>query len=171
MRRSELEHLLRAAGAITNQQVFIVVGSQAILASLEDPPSELTVSLEADLYPRDAPHLADLLDGSIGELSPFHETFGYYAHGVGPETAILAPGWEQRLVPLRNENTRGVTGLCLSPEDLGVSKLAAGRDKDLAFVRAMLERGVVRPAQLRELVRSLAEPHSGLATSRLEWLL
>ncbi len=35
---------------------------------------------------------ADLIDGSIGELSPFHETFGYYAHGLGPETAALPAG-------------------------------------------------------------------------------
>ncbi len=25
-------------------------------------------------------------------------TFGYYAHGVGPETAKAPAGWEQRLV-------------------------------------------------------------------------
>jgi hypothetical protein len=40
----------------------------------------------------------------------FHETFGYYAHGVGEETAILPASWRERLVPLRNENTRGATG-------------------------------------------------------------
>jgi hypothetical protein len=33
------------------------------------------------------PDRADLIDGTIGELSPFHATYGYYAHGVGESTA------------------------------------------------------------------------------------
>ena len=32
-------------------------------------------------------HLADKIDGAIGEGSQFHQTYGYYAQGVGPETA------------------------------------------------------------------------------------
>ena len=49
---------------------------------------------------------ADLIDGSIGEGSPFHQTFGYYAHGVAEETAVLPGGWwKERLVVLRNANT------------------------------------------------------------------
>jgi hypothetical protein len=47
----------------------------------------LLTSQEADIYPLGDPAKSDLIDGTIGELSPFHETFGYYAHGVGPETA------------------------------------------------------------------------------------
>ena len=84
MQRSQLEHLIRAAGEITNQYEFVVIGSRAILGSVEQPPAECLVSMEADIYPLQAPELADLIDGSIGELSFFHEHFGYYAQGVGP---------------------------------------------------------------------------------------
>jgi hypothetical protein len=42
----------------------------------------------------------------IGELSPFHETFGYYAHGVAEETALLPQGWKDRLVAVQNANPR-----------------------------------------------------------------
>src|SRR2546423_11142619 len=42
-----------------------------------------------------------------------HQTFGYYAHGVGAETAILPAGWRERLVPVQNANTGGGSGLCL----------------------------------------------------------
>ena len=90
------------------------------------------MSAEADTYPLDAPEKADLIDGSIGERSPFHETFGYYAHGVGPETAVLPTRWKSRCVPVQNANTHGVLALCLSSVDLAISKLAAGREKDLA---------------------------------------
>jgi len=50
----------------------------------------------------DAPEKADIIDGCIGELSPFHETFGYYAHGIGPETAVLPAKWKTRLVHRRS---------------------------------------------------------------------
>lgn len=38
-----------------------------------------------------------IIDGSIGELSAFHDTFGYYAQDVGPETATLPAGWVDRI--------------------------------------------------------------------------
>jgi len=31
-------------------------------------------SVEADIYPRQAPGKSDLIDGAIGELSAFHQT-------------------------------------------------------------------------------------------------
>src|SRR2546428_291249 len=86
-------------------------------------------ALWADVLPRNHPDRADLIDGSIGELSPFHETFGYYAQGVGPETATVPPGWESRLVVVRSAATRGATGLCLEVHDLALSKYVALREK------------------------------------------
>ncbi len=98
MRRSELEHLIRAAAAITNEYELVVIGSKSILGAYPQAPDTLLQSMEADLYPLNRPELADLIDGAIGELSPFQERFGYYAQGVGPDTAVLPAGWEQRLV-------------------------------------------------------------------------
>lgn len=170
MRRSQLEHVLRACGAILDEEVLIVIGSQAVLASIPEPPAELTVSAEADLYPRDAPEKADLITGSIGEFSLFHETFGYHADGVSPATAILARGWRDRLVPLRNDNTGGVTGLCLSPIDIAISKLAAGRKKDLDYVRALLDHGIVSEGDLVRLIPDLEDEHRKLVESRLSSL-
>ncbi len=88
--------------------------------------------MEAALYPRYRPELAELIEGSLGELSPFHQSFGYHADGVSSNTAILPRGWEQRLTSLSNENTGGAIGWCLDPHDLAISKLAARREKDLA---------------------------------------
>ena len=88
MTRGALEHLLRAAAALTNERDFVVIGSQAILGQFPTAADDLLVSVEADLYPRQAVSKSDLIDGAIGELSTFHETFGYYAHGVDDTTAI-----------------------------------------------------------------------------------
>lgn len=95
--------------------------------------------MEADLFPLRYPERSGVIEGTIGELSPFHETFGYYAQGVGEETARLPMGWKERLVVVQNENTRGVKGLCLEVHDLLVSKTIAGRDKDIDFLRAAAE--------------------------------
>lgn len=49
--------------------------------------------------------LADLVDGSIGEASMFHESFGFDAQGVTIDTAVLAEGWEKRLVGYETPTT------------------------------------------------------------------
>lgn len=51
MKRSQVEHVLRAAAAIAQEQSFVVVGSQAILLPFPHAPDELLVSMELDLYP------------------------------------------------------------------------------------------------------------------------
>ena len=58
MKRSELEHLIRAAGSIANDSEIVVIGSQAILGQFPDAPSALLVSAEADLFPLHHPELA-----------------------------------------------------------------------------------------------------------------
>ncbi len=150
MKRQQLEHILRASAAITGADQFVIIGSQAILGQFPDPPSELVVSAEADIFSLRAAEDANLIDGSIGEASPFHQTFGYYAHGVGEETATLPAGWKDRLVPLRTKDTAGATGLCLEVHDLAVSKLVAGRPKDFDFVAGLLRHGLASPVTIRE---------------------
>ena len=118
MKKSQLDHILRAASRITEEKQFIVIGSQSIVGSTDGPlPPITTLSIGADLLPLDDPdgEKLDLIDGTIGELSMFHDTFGIYARGVVPTTARLPEGWRDRLIPLRDENTHRVTGLCLDP--------------------------------------------------------
>jgi len=147
MNRRQLEHVIRAAATIAGDREIVVIGSQAILGRHPDAPRELCVSADADVYPRNHPERADLIDGSIGELSPFHEAYGYYAQGVGPRTAVLPAGWEQRLIRVETE---AGAGLCLEPHDLVASKYVAGREKDRDYTRAALRHGLVDEATLLE---------------------
>jgi hypothetical protein len=153
--RAQLEHVIRAAATIAGDPEIVVIGSQAILGRFPDAPPELLVSADVDIYPRNHPERADLIEGSIGELSPFHETFGYYAQGVGERTAILPDGWESRLVPV---TTPAGTGLCLEPHDLVISKYAAGREKDREYVRAVARHGLVGKATLLERLSTTRLP-------------
>lgn len=145
MTRAQLEHLLRAAGEICQDDELIVIGSQAILGQFPDAPALLLVSTEADLIPAHHPQRSDLIDGSIGELSPFHETYGYYAQGVDETTATLPSGWRERLVTLRNENTRGISGRCLEVHDLLIAK-ADSSAMPCAMATRMKRRSLSRPA-------------------------
>jgi len=94
MQRPQLEHTIRATAGISGAQEFIIIGSQAVLGQFPDAPAQLLVSIEADIFTLRTPADADPIDGSIGGGSPFHQTFGYYAHGVSVETAVLPAGWQ-----------------------------------------------------------------------------
>lgn len=142
MKRSDLEHLIRAAGKIAGDREIVVIGSQAVLGQFPDAPPALSRSMEADMYPRGKPELADRVDGAIGEGSRFHEQYGYYAQGVAPDTATLPRGWQNRLIRIENSNTEGYAGLCLEVHDLAMSKYVAGREKDLEFTRELARHGM-----------------------------
>ncbi len=153
MTRSELEHVIRAAGAIADDREIVIIGSQAVLGQFPDAPAALRVSMEADVYPRNRPERADLIDGAIGEGSLFHEQFGYYAQGVGEATATLPADWQERLVRVGSANTGGTEGLCLEVHDLAISKYVAGREKDLGFTAVLARHGLTRNETLLERAR------------------
>ena len=172
MKRADLEHLIRAAGDLLGEDTVIIVGSQAILASFPEAslPGDATRSLEADVLPLDDPDgsKADLIDGVLGELSRFDETFGIHGDGVSPGTAVLPDGWQDRLIVYANTNTNGISALCLERHDLCASKLVAFREKDRRFVRALIAAGLVDPVLLVDrptrtgVPSGLEEPISGI---------
>jgi len=168
VKRADLEHIIRAAATIACDDELIIVGSQSVLAQFPDAPEDMLRSDEADVYPKNRPERWELIDGAIGELSLFHDTFGYYAQGVEEGVATLPSGWKDRLVPLSTPATRGATGYCLELHDLLISKYVANREKDRRYCRAAAKAGLARrdvleerlaateiDAELRDLVRML----------------
>ncbi len=145
MTREELEHIIRASAEVTGQYEFVIIGSQSMLGAVPNPERIFTVSMEVDIYPLQSPDLADKIDGSIGEGSLFHETHGYYAQGVGPNTAILPRDWMSRVHRVQNRQTNDRVGYCLDILDLFLSKAAAGRPKDREFCSALLKYGYLSP--------------------------
>jgi hypothetical protein len=151
MKKQQLDHVLRAAGEITGEKQFIIIGSQSLHGKYPDLPDEILLSAEVDLIAKNDPKKTEALN-FIGVYSRFHETYGYYADPVDESTAILPKGWKSRLVNLPPGDTKGVSGLCLDPHDLAIAKYVARREKDIVFTRALAARGMVEKAQLLALL-------------------
>jgi len=149
----EFEHVLAAAAAVTGHDELVVIGSQAILGSHGRPPESMLRSLEVDIYPLHDPDAADFIDGALGDGSQFHLAYGYYAHGVGPETAKAPRGWQERLImrkiPPRVASTQTAVAWCLEAHDLVLSKCVAGRDRDWDYATEALKAGIVQAEVLR----------------------
>ncbi len=150
MTREQLEHAIRAACDIADDTEVYVIGSQSILGQHPAPHPDLTVSMEVDIAPKNKPDASELIDGSLGELSLFNETHGFYVDGLSIESAVLPRGWEERCIRVQNPNTRDKIGWCLEGHDLAAAKLAAFRQKDRDFVRVMLREGLITSTQLRQ---------------------
>ncbi len=160
MNREEFDHAIRAAGSILDVDEILVIGSQAVHGSIGGQLPEAALrSVEIDvaaLNDNDGSQ-ADLIDGSIGEASMFHEFFGFYVRGVLAETAVLPAGWRERLIRYQSPATGGVVAWCLEMHDLWVSKAIAGRPKDREFCRALLDAGYVDRVILTARLSAVAD--------------
>lgn len=148
MYRSQLQHVILEVGRRFGLHHFHIVGSSAILAALPNPPEgTLTATRDVDVIPpQDDERMADRISFVLGEASDFDLEYGYYAQGVTSTTPSYAPsGWKSRAVPIRVEK---YTGWCMEAHDLVLSKLGAGREKDLDFARSAAQLGLLRHEEL-----------------------
>jgi hypothetical protein len=147
VRKEDFDHVIAAAVEISGEREIVVIGSQAILGSVDEPPAVLLESMEVDVYPLGDPEKAIEIEAALGEGSSFQGLYGYYAHGVGPETMKGPAGWRDRLirvrVPPRPRQKIEPIALCLELHDLALAKCAAGRARDWDYAREMLRLGLV----------------------------
>jgi hypothetical protein len=172
MNKKQFAHTIRAAAAILGVKEVLIIESQAAHASINKEFPALNLSIETNiaiLGDTDG-KMADLIDGSIGEASMFQETFGYYAQGVEPQTAILPEGWKQRLIPFSSPETNGVTAQCLELHDLWVSKAMASRTKDRKYCNELLKRKYVKPEILYERLKTIKRQPAEKITLAQAWI-
>lgn len=137
MKKQHVDRVLRAAGRTTGERQFIIIGSQALHGKYPDLPDEISFSAEVDLIAKGDPDPVDM------------------------KTAILPKGWQGRLVNLPPGDTGGVTGLCLEPHDLAISKYIARREKDIEFTRELARHRLVEMDKLLVRFGLVADcPHS-----------
>jgi hypothetical protein len=151
MKKQQVDHVLRAAGRITGEKQFIIIGSQSLHGKHPDLADDILRSAKVDLIAK-RDHLRSEWLNAIGQDSKFHEQFGYYADPVDEATATLPKGWKGRLVNLPSGETEGVQGQCLDPHDLAIAKYVARREKDIVFSRELAKRGILSRDRLLALL-------------------
>ena len=127
---------------VTGVELPIIVGSQSLYALTAQVPESVKRSVECDflLLAAGAPTFRAVIE-EIGFASSFQETHGYYADALGLATVVLPASWQERLLPLTDESGK-THAYCLEIHDTCVSKLMAGREKDFAFIKEVLDRGM-----------------------------
>lgn len=92
MKKQQVDHVLRAAGRITKEKQFVIIGSQSLHGQYPDMADDIVTSAEVDLIALENPDRTEFLN-VIGVDSDFHRSFGYYADPVDVTTATLPAGW------------------------------------------------------------------------------
>ena len=154
MTRRELEHAIRAVADLTGETTLIIIGSQAILGTFPEAPSEMLVSQEVDIFTPEKPETAEFISDAFGADSPFDQTHGFQIDGVSPTTATVPGGWQNRLIPVCNANTNGATGWCLEVHDIAVAKYFANRPKDRRYTTNLWRYDMLDEATLAERMRN-----------------
>lgn len=150
---------------------MLIIGSQAILGTYAESalPDAAVASIEVDIAFLDDPDYAkgDLVDAVLGEMSEFHEKFGVYGQGVEVKTAVLPRGWRERVIVQQYPGVAHPVRF-LEKHDLVISKLVAGREKDLDFASALIGAGLVTWSILLERAQSM---HAELEPPRWDRLI
>ena len=169
MRAEELRDLARRAANRTGYRQILVLGSQAVHGALPDAdlPAITTLSEEADLAVVNdlSGQTPQVIEADFGSGSPNHQSFGVYADGIALSEVTLPDGWQGRLRIQQIDDSADLENpvTLLFPEihDLCASKLTVavtggfGRRSDRAFVRALVEAGLVDLEILRDRIGQL----------------
>ena len=171
MNKEQLFDLTERVKLVAGVELPVIVGSQSLYGVTSQVPDIVKRSVECDfLLPSVGPSAFRAVIEQIGFASSFQETYGYYADAVGLATVVLPTGWQERLMPLTDE-AGNLHAYCLEVHDTCVSKLMAGREKDFAFIRELLDRGLVGMETFIARAELVADmPQSNALRPRLEKL-
>ncbi len=135
MQKSYLFDLISLIDNVLDEnELPIIVGSQALFAQTDSPPLIVRESRECDFLLFGGKSAErDKINREYGVFSPFADENGYHADALGLASVVLPDGWQDRLQPLLDANGK-VVARCLEIYDLAASKIAAGRPKDLEFL-------------------------------------
>ena len=61
MKKQQVDHILRAAGEITGEKQFVIIGSQSLHGKHPDLPDEILRSFEVDLIAKQNPDRTEWL--------------------------------------------------------------------------------------------------------------
>ncbi|MEQ1605348.1 MAG: DUF6036 family nucleotidyltransferase [Pyrinomonadaceae bacterium] len=134
--------LITDFAAVSGDDPPIIVGSQSFHAFTDHMPEIARKSVECDFMLSSSNfYKRPQIDLTLGIQSPYRLENGFFADALGLASVTLPDGWRDRLVPYRDDSGK-VIALCADRHDIAVSKLIAGREKDLEFLSSALASGL-----------------------------
>ena len=142
MALADIEIVLIEAARLSNHRNFVIAGSLSVLGAVMQPPDDMLMSRDVDLYTKlDPKRVFVEIGAQIAEGSGFHATHGYYADPISPAILSLPEGWETRLIPITL--AKGIVANFIEPNDTAIAKLARSEDNDIRWVRSGVRAGIV----------------------------
>jgi Nucleotidyltransferase of unknown function (DUF6036) len=157
VRKEQLEEILRAASALAARKEFVLFGSQTVHAITNEPPVEVLMSRECDVWLNEEPSTQELLKRELGAESHFQQAKGFYLDPVPPDLPLVPLQWQKRL---RDWMIDDIRIRCLEIHDLIVSKLSAGRLKDYEFIAAVVMAKLARADEVARRIQTFPDPHT-----------
>lgn len=152
-------HVARALSEITGRKELVVVGSAAVIAAMVELNGNDFGTEDVDIFSLDGDDEERFTDEAenIGRDTIFHETFGYYADGVGPRTAIMPADWKTRAEARKIPGAPGVVLWVPEVNDVALAKLCAWRDKDIQWLKIAVKEGVIEPGVMASRLSNLMQ--------------
>lgn len=168
MTKDEVLDAVRSIHIITRETSLTIIGSQSLHGTAPDRADALMLSREVDMILHTKAGMANWVSEVVGEGTPFEQDRGYFIDHVLEREGlpILAPGWESRCLAL--DSGMPVIARCLSVEDMVVSKLGAGRPKDIEYVARLSKTSLVDMAKVRQLATTVQHPYQQRVLNSLD---
>lgn len=172
MKNSEIYDALEALWVLVRESDPLVIGSQSLHGKYPDVADTILFSREVDVILPNKAKLGNWLVDVVGDGTPFAVDRGYYIDHVLAKEGfpVLADGWDQRSIRHPFTLSGEVRGQArfLSPEDMVISKLAAGRQKDFEFIGELVIRGYVKVEDVERLITSVPSAYREKVSSSLD---
>ena len=146
--------VIHKAAELTGRRRYVIIGTGS-MAPIPTAPEYVRLTIDIDIYPIDGAINRDdiqrernVIADEIGYGTDFVHEHNFYVQPVDSwATAHLPEGWLQRTTVL--STTDGVEAYCLSPVDLCLCKLGAGRPKDIIHIANIFDAGLITEDELR----------------------
>jgi len=154
----DIERLLVEASRLSNHRHFVIAGSLSAIGAIMNPPLDMVMSRDVDLYPKlDPARGFKEIASALSEGSDFHLQNGFYADPISPAILALPSDWESRAIPITMKN--GIVATFIDINDMAISKLMRSEENDIRWVRAAFDAGI---ASADEILARLSKVDNAL---------
>lgn len=171
----EIDQALESLWVLVRETSPIVIGSQSLHGKFPDVADTILYSREVDVILQNKAKLGNWLSDVVGDGTPFAVDRGYYIDHVFVSEGfpVFAKGWQDRSIkrPVIYNGQKVGEVQFLSPEDMAISKLGAGREKDFIFIAALIEKGLLEIGAIEDLIPLLDHVQIQKVTSGLNFLI